>query len=201
MRLLLSAVFVLVAATGVGANHAEAKGRLVAFGDSYVNPGHKGMYHGLRPWVTRRGARVVTRGPPGERGAATLARARRAGSSFDQVVVEVGINDVRRAGDDSVQLALFGQDYEALLDRLSSARRVVVVPPLPILSWGPYGSEAALLTHRSIELQLAAAHPNVVVADPIAEWRPETMLLSDRLHPNAAGRTLIAETVRAALTS
>ena len=199
MRLLLAAVAVVIATTGIGAGGAHAQARVVAFGDSYVNPG-AGVRHGQRPWVELLGEPVRNLGHPGDGVAATLARVRRAGSAFDDVVVAVGINDVRRSGADPERLAAFRRDYGAVLDRLSTAQRVVVVLPQPILSWGDHGSEPVLLTYRGIELELAAAHPNVVVADPLLQWRVGTMLLPDGIHPNAAGRALLAATAKAALT-
>jgi lysophospholipase L1-like esterase len=198
VRLLLAAVLVVLCTTGLGTDGARAQARVVAFGDSYVHPG-RGVHHGQRPWVALLGEPVRNLGHAGDGVDATLARVRRAGTSFDTVVVAVGINDVRRRGQAPDQLAAFRRDYEAVLDRLASAQRVVVVPPLTIRSWGDHGSEQVMLAYRAIELSLAAAHPNVVVADPLAQWRPDTMLLPDGIHANAAGRELIAATVRAAL--
>ena len=198
MRLLLAAAFVVLCTTGLGTDGARAQARVVAFGDSYVHPG-LGVREGQRPWVALLGQSVRNLGHAGDGVAATLSRVRRAGTSFDAVVLEVGINDVRRHGAAPAQLASFRRDYEAILDRLASAQRVVIVPPLPITRWGAHGSEQVMLAYRAIELSLADLHPNVVVADPLPLWRTDAMLLPDGIHANAAGRALIAATARAAL--
>jgi lysophospholipase L1-like esterase len=198
VRLLLAAVLVVLCTTGLGTDGARAQARVVAFGDSYVNPGG-GVHHGQRPWVALLGEPVRNLGHPGDGVDATLARVRRAGGSFDVVVLEVGINDVRRRGPAPERLAAFRRDYGAVLDRLASARRVVVVPPLTIRSWGDHGSVPVMMAYREVELALAASHPNVVVADPLEQWHADAMLLADGIHANAAGRELIAATVRAAL--
>jgi lysophospholipase L1-like esterase len=196
----LAAALALLAA-GVGSNDAaRAQPQVVAFGDSYVDPG-LGVRQGQRPWLPLLGGPVRNLGHPGDGVAAALHRVRRAGTSFDVVIVEVGINDVRRHGAGPDQLASFRRDFGAVLDRLASAQRVVVVPPLPIRSWGPRGSESVLLAYREAEADLAASHPNVVVADPVGLWRPEVMLLPDGIHPNASGRALIVTAVRAALAA
>ena len=191
----------MLLATGLGShNQANAQAKVVAFGDSYVDPGAGGRHLGMRPWVSSLGEPVRNLGHPGDGVADTLARVRHAGGvTFDVAVIEVGINDVRRAGTDPLLMARFRDDYDKVLQRLSSARLVVVVPPLPVISWGSQGSEAALLAHRTVVLELAAHYPNVQVADPLPWWHPETMLMSDGLHPDAQGRVVIADAVRAAL--
>ena len=196
-RWLLAAVFVLLA-TGIGSNDAaNAQARVVAFGDSYVNPGPAGWRLGLRPWLGALGNPVRNLGHPGDGVADTLAIARSTkGTPFDVVVLEVGINDVRRFGTDPDRLAHFRADYEQVLQHFSSTRRVLVIPPLLVTSWGERGSETALTEHREIVLELAALHSNVRVAEP--SWKAETMLLADGLHANAAGRAVIAEAVREA---
>jgi lysophospholipase L1-like esterase len=201
VRWLLAAVLVVLSTTGLGTDGARAQARVVAFGDSYVHPSSGGVRNGQRPWVALLGEPVRNLGHAGDGVADTLSRVRRAGTLYDSVVVAVGINDVRRRGDFPDQLASFRRDYEAVLDRLSTAQRVVVVPPLPIRRWGDHGSESVLLSYRAVELSVAALHPNVVVADPLPLWRVDTMMMRDGIHANAAGRALIADTVRTALAS
>lgn len=195
------AVALVLLGTGVGTHDAaQAQARVVAFGDSYVNPGPRGLSEGQRPWLPELGEPVRNLGRAGDRVAATLSRVRRAaGTTIDVAVVQVGINDVCRAGTDPDRLARFRADYREVLQRLSSARLVVVVPPLPVRWWGAHGSEEALVAHRDVVLQLAAEQPGVRVADPLPAWRPDAMLMTDGLHPNALGRAAIADAVREAL--
>ncbi|MDP9183336.1 MAG: SGNH/GDSL hydrolase family protein [Actinomycetota bacterium] len=194
----MAAALVLLGA-GIGTNDAaHAQARVVAFGDSYVHPSAAGWREGQRPWLASLGEPVRNFGHAGDGVASTLKRVRRtAGTTFEVVVLEVGINDVRRSGTDPARLARFRADYEQVLQRLSSALRVVVVPPLPVRGWGKRGSEAALKEHRDVVLELAALHANVRIAEPL--WQPDTMLLPDGLHPDATGRAAIAAAVHAAL--
>jgi lysophospholipase L1-like esterase len=179
---------------------ARADTRLVAYGDSYVKPSVSGARHGQRPWVDLLGQPVVNRGHAADDVRRTLDIVRDTGAAArGDVVVEVGINDVRSGGDDPIHLAAFRIRYGELLDRLGQAHRVVVVPPLPITWWGTHGSLPALEAFRAVVLEVSRDHLNVRVADPYLAWRTSTMLMPDGLHPNAAGRQLLAETVRTAL--
>ena len=181
---------------------ARADTRLVAYGDSYVKPSAAGLRGGQRPWVELLRQPVVNRGHAGDDVRRTLDIVRdTAAPAEGDVVVEVGINDVRGGGDDPIHLAAFRIRYGELLDRLAQARRVVVVPPLPIRRWGDHGSEQALLAFRSVVIEVAHEHANVRLADPYLSWRASTMLMPDGLHPNAAGRQLLATTVREALAA
>ncbi len=201
-KALVAAVLVVLAVNG----SADAQDRLVAYGDSYVNPGTTGMRHGQAPWVRLLGQPVVNHGHGGDGVARTLTIVRRtAYEARGDVVLEVGLNDVRRSGTDPSRLATFRRQYDALLDLLGRARLVVVVLPLPVQRWGTWkpfdrGSEAALEAYRVAVVEVAAEHRNVRVADPLPAWQPERMLLRDGVHPNAAGRAVIAATVRSALS-
>lgn len=196
------AAVALVLAAGGG---ADAQTRLYAYGDSYVNPGPGGLRHGQRPWVALVGEPVANLGHGGDGVARTLLIVRRtAAEAHGDVVLEVGINDLRRDGTDPGALARFTRGYDEVLTRLVGARRVVVVPPLPLQRWSrtgrfPRGSDEALALYRAAVLEVAAHHPNVRVADPLPAWRPDAMLLPDGIHPNTAGRAVIAAAVRAAL--
>jgi hypothetical protein len=48
---------------------------------------------------------------------------------------------------------------------------------------------------RGIPDTIAAEFPNIVVMDPLPGWNPNTMLLSDRLHPNALGSAHVADMI------
>lgn len=189
---------VLLVVVSNGAAHAQAG--LVAYGDSYLSPNASGLRHGQASWLPLLHERVLNLGHAGDGVNRTLAVVRRTSwRAREEVVVEVGINDVRRSGTDVAALVAFTRRYGELLDRLGAARRVVVVPPLPIRSWGDKGSVPALVEHRDVVIRLAGLHPNVRLADPLPAWRPDTMLLPDGIHANRAGRALIAAAVRQAL--
>jgi lysophospholipase L1-like esterase len=195
-RWVLAVAFVVLAVQA----SARAQTHVVSYGDSYVKPSAAGMREGQRPWVALLHEPVLNHGHAGDGAAATLAIVRRtAWEARVDAVVEVGINDVRRSGNDAAALAAFTTRYDALLDLLAHARRVVVVPPLPIRNWGQRGSTVALESYRSVVIALAGEHRNVRLADPLPAWRPDTMLLPDGLHPDASGRAVIAAAVRRAL--
>lgn len=195
-RWVAAAALLVLAPTG----GADAEARLVAYGDSYVNPGAAAIRHGHAPWIALLDRPVRNLGHSGDGVDHTLLVVRRtAGQARDTVVVEVGLNDVRRFGTDAGHLAAFRTQYDEVLDLLAQARLVVVVPPLAVERWGPRGSEPALHLYRSVVLALAMEHPNVRVADPFVAWRPRTMLMPDQLHPNVMGRAVIAATVRRTL--
>lgn len=199
-RWLVAAALVVAVSGG-----ADAQTRLFVYGDSYVNPGAVGMRHGQAPWVALVGEPVVNLGHGGDGVARTLVVARRTADEVrGDVVLEVGINDLRRDGTDPVALQGFRTRYDEVLALFAGVRRVVVVPPLPLPRWGrtgrfPKGSDEALRLYREAVLQAAARHPNVRVADPLPAWRPDTMILPDGIHPNTAGRAVIATAVEAAL--
>jgi lysophospholipase L1-like esterase len=181
-----------------GAAHAQSG--LVAYGDSYIHPGSSGVRQGQATWITLLHGRALNLGHAGDGVSRTLAVVRRTSwQVHEDVVVEVGINDVRRSGTDPGKLAAFARRYGELLDDLDQAQRIVVVPPLPIRNWGSHGSELALEQHRDIVIRLVGEHRNARLADPLPAWRPDTMLLSDGIHPNRQGRALIAGLVGQAL--
>lgn len=197
VRWLLAAVLLGLAVQG----SADAESRFVAYGDSYVNPGSAGMRAGQYPWVGLLGQPVRNLGHPGDGVGRTLRVVRHTARQAQGIaVVAVGINDVRRSGADPAALRLFRARYDELLDRLGSAERVVVVPPLPIRNWGAHGSEQALTAYRTIVIELAGQHANARLADPLPAWQPDTMLLPDGIHPDAAGRAAIAAAVRQTVT-
>lgn len=200
-RWLLAAALLGVAIDG----SASAQPRVIAYGDSYVQPAPSGLRSGQAPWLALLHEPLANHGHPGDGAAKTLAIVRRTAGQVHGgvVVVEVGINDVRRNGTDLRRLAAFRLQYESLLGLLSPARLVVVVPPLPVLRYvghapNDHGSVAALALYRQAVLDLASRHANVRVADPARWWRPEAMLLPDGLHPDALGRAVIADVVQAA---
>src|SRR5690348_7019827 len=91
------AAAVLLVVVSNGAAHAQAG--LVAYGDSYVNPGADGIRHGQATWITLLHERVLNLGHRGDGVSRTLAVVRRTSwQAREEVVVEVGINDVRRSG-------------------------------------------------------------------------------------------------------
>jgi len=193
--------FVAVAILGLSVQAAaHAQTRFVAYGDSYVNPGRSGMRAGQAPWVALLGEPVRNLGHGGDGIARTLKVVQRtARQVHGDVVLEVGINDVRRSGTDPARLRAFTTRYDETLRLLGHADRVVVVPPLPIRNWGDHGSEEALALYRAAVIELAGRHANVRLADPLRVWRTDTVLLPDGIHPNAAGRAAIVAAVRLAL--
>ena len=186
-------------------SRAQADTRLYAFGDSYVNPAGVTRLQDKTPWLALVGQPFVDLGHAGDGVARTLAIATRAQHKVHGVaVVEVGVNDLRRNGTDPARLAAFRRDYALLLHRLDGARRIVVVPPLPLRDWGRHapfdrGSDAALSAYREVVLELARSTPRVTVADPLPRWDLDRVLSHDRVHPNAYGRSVIADAVRKAL--
>jgi lysophospholipase L1-like esterase len=192
---------VLVAAPG----GAQAQGRLVAYGDSYVHPSAAGLREGQAPWPSLLGQPVINLGHAGDTVDRTLAIVRRTAAEVQgEAVVAVGVNDLRRGGADPTQLARFRSRYDELLTRLDHARRVVVVLPLPPARWDfhgrfSHGSDQVLRLYRAAIASVAARHPNVRVADAVAQWQPGRMLLPDGLHPNRLGRALLASTVERVL--
>ena len=195
-RWVTAAVLLVVVSNGA----AHAQSGLVVYGDSYVHPGSLGIREGQASWIGLLHGRVLNLGHAGDGVSRTLAVVRRTSwQVHEDVVVEVGINDVRRSGTDPRKLAAFTRRYAELLDDLGQAQRIVVVAPLPIRNWGAHGSERALEQHRAAVIQLVGEHPNARLADPLPAWRPDTMLLRDGIHPNRRGRALIAAVVWQAL--
>jgi lysophospholipase L1-like esterase len=182
---------------------AQAQGRVTAYGDSYVNPGWAGMRLGVVSWLPLLDEPVVNHGHSGDVVAQTLKVVRSTrGDAHGDVVVAVGINDVLREGGAGV--GRFTTRYDELLTALATARRVAVVLPLPLPDYHlhqpiDHGTADALWSYRRALLRVAAEHPNVRVADALPQWDPSTMLLPDGLHPDAAGRVVIAHAVRVAL--
>jgi lysophospholipase L1-like esterase len=188
----------VVLATAVQGS-ARAQAHFVAFGDSYVSPGGAGLRAGQRSWVAQLGEPVRNLGHPGDGIQRTLAVVRRSASQVHgTAVLAVGINDVRRSGTSPGALKAFTTRYDEALRLLRHADLVVVVPPLPIRDWGAHGSVEALMDYRAVVIELAGRHPNARLADAFPAWRPDTMLLPDGIHPNAAGRAAIVAAVRQA---
>jgi lysophospholipase L1-like esterase len=175
---------------------ARAQSHFVAYGDSYVSPGTSGLRAGQAPWVAQLGRPVRNLGHGGDGIQRTLAIVRRtAGQVQGTAVLAVGINDVRRSGATPAALRAFATRYDEALRLLGHADLLVVVPPLPIRDWGDHGSEQALMAYRAVVIRLAGRHANARLADAFPAWRPDTMLLPDGIHPNAAGRAAIVSAV------
>ena len=170
---------------------------VVAYGDSYMAPNVLGEAHGQRSWLRGLDRPVINRGHAGDCVEDLLKIVERSPRTTQDVVLEIGINDVYRFGD--AEMASFVDDFGTVLDLLSGARRVVVVLPLPIRRWGPRGSEEALLLHRAAEREIAASHPNARVVDAMGAWQADTMLLADGIHPDVPGREVLATAVMRAL--
>ena len=120
----------------------------------------------------------------------------------DVVVWECDLNDVRRYGTDARHLARFRDAFVAALARMRAGRVIVVEDP-PIKAWGLYppfnhGSVAALDAYNAVIERAAPPEVHVV---KILGWDPATMLATDGVHPNDAGKHAIAATVAAAAGS
>ena len=169
-------------------------GPLIAYGHSYLaaDPDYaQAAARGLGVGIERRargGARIaqvdnwVSAGPwrwqPGQ---------------SDLVLLDATINDVG-----TTDLPTFARHLQSILDAISKGPALVVVmAPVPVrLSRAGAPQIAPYAAVIRAEL---ARYPNTVLADAGAGWNPKTDLGPDGLHPNDAGRALLARAVLAAV--
>ncbi len=118
----------------------------------------------------------------------------------DVVLVQVGLNDAIRRGDDAKAVRDYLARLTAIVRALSGAGATVrVLTDVPLADWAAlprghqHGSDAAAAAFRAVALSFPGA------IDLWSAWDPSTMLVPDGVHPNRAGVEAIAATVLAAL--
>ena len=178
---------------------------VLAYGHSYI----AGVPGQPPPWPTVLAAQlgmplvsVAHGGDLASQCAARMAASADHSADRDVVVWECDLNDARRYGTDARHLARFREAFVAALSRMRSGRVIVVEDP-PIKAWGLYapfnhGSVAALDAYNAV---IERAAPPEVRVVKILGWDPTTMLATDGVHPNEAGKRAIAATVAAAAAS
>lgn len=117
-------------------------------------------------------------------------------------VIELGTNDSKAENWD-VHGRAFVADAEAMMAHfaaLSSRPEVWVCLPLPAYA-DVGGIREAKLEKVRDELRRAAARQGARVIDSHAAFEGKPGLLTDGVHPNAAGAELLAQTVASALTT
>jgi lysophospholipase L1-like esterase len=122
----------------------------------------------------------------------------------DIVVIELGTNDAK-----PINVAHYGEflaDYVALIhyyDTLSSHPRVFVsLPPtlyVDSVTKPSYPTEQHLATYLLPKIRAAAVQRHAVVVDVHAATAGKAQMFADGVHPNAAGASIIAQTVYAAI--
>lgn len=125
----------------------------------------------------------------------------------DVVVIEAGLNDVRRGGSSREALAGYRQSLGKILQHVTAGTRpsrIAVLADAPIRDWKKYspdnqGSDAALAAASRVAQQVAAKY-RVTFVRHTAGWDPATMIGPDGIHPNKAGDAQIASAVRAAVS-
>lgn len=199
IRTTLAALIVAVLAIALPgcAQAAPKPTRLVAYGHSYV------AGYGVTPdqsypfeAATALGLRDVNRAVSGAVVRETLLVARTAPrpTQRDVVVVEIGLNDAREYGWHG--LAQYRANLRALLERVSTAGRVIVVLDPTIPGWqmyAPYdhGSPQVMRAYRTAARRIGHRHGATVVRPALTA----AMFQTDLIHPNADGYQRIAEKV------
>ncbi|MDB6054056.1 MAG: hypothetical protein JWN25_1579 [Verrucomicrobiales bacterium] len=122
-------------------------------------------------------------------------------SKPDVVVIKLGTNDTKpqnwKFGNE------FTSDLETMIDTfraLPSHPKIYLCIPVPVYATR-YGITSSVLTREIIpDIQKAAKAKHVPIIDLYAALNNHEELFPDKIHPNASGARLIAETVKAALT-
>jgi lysophospholipase L1-like esterase len=176
---------------------------LYVYGHSFV------AGHGIEPWPSavaeELGLPLVNLGRSGDLVHQTLRLARPHGGrphAGDIVLVEVGINDVRRHGDDRAWLARFERTLDQIAARLSAhgaAVRLLADPPL--LDWTSAASDAGRGSDEGWAEYHAAVMSRPGAIDLAAGWDRHTMICPDLVHPNEAGVAALAAAVLAGLAA
>ena len=130
---------------------------------------------------------------------------------FDLILVNIGINDLRRRKDSNLQLdfseGLRLMYWNRLLDVLLQTKaQIVVLDLIPVIE-KRYTSEASLVRYNAdVEkyntmLQSLCAQRNIHFFPRYAEWvkRDLEALYQDATHPNSEGHQIFAEEVFAFL--
>jgi lysophospholipase L1-like esterase len=119
----------------------------------------------------------------------------------DVVIILLGTNDTKPQnwlhGDE------FGKDYTDLVNiflGLPSKPVVFVCRPTPVAEPGNYGINEAVVQEEIPIIDRIAADLNLGVIDMHAALEGKPQLLADRVHPNADGAKVLAETACRALT-
>ena len=107
----------------------------------------------------------------------------------DLVLLDATINDVG-----ITTLPTFQRHLQSILNTITHGpTMVVLVAPMPVrlTRAGP----SRIAAYQAIIHAELVHYPNTVLADASTEWNPNTDLGPDGVHPNDAGRALLAEAV------
>ena len=107
----------------------------------------------------------------------------------DLVLLDATINDVGITA-----LPTFQRHLRSILDTITNGPAIVVLmAPVPVrlARAGP----ARIAPYQAIIRAELVHYPNTVLADASNHWNPETDIGPDGVHPNDAGRALLAEAV------
>jgi acyl-CoA thioesterase I len=118
------------------------------------------------------------------------------------VIIKLGTNDSKPQN--WAHQAEFEADYEALLDhfaRLSSRPRVWICLPVPVYEtrWGI--SDGVVHDEVIPRIRKAAHHRGVPIIDLYETLSERPQFFPDKVHPNADGARLMAQTVHDALVA
>jgi len=132
---------------------------------------------------------------------------------FDLIIVNIGINDLRRRENSNLELD-FSKGarimyWHKLLDTLSlTGAKIIVADLLPIIE-GRYTVEANLLRRNTDVIRYneiifeICKERNILFFKQSALWKTRNLeqLYTDALHPNAKGHQIIAEDIYAFLSA
>lgn len=119
----------------------------------------------------------------------------------DVVVIMLGTNDTKPQNWQFHEQ--FHDDYRDLVKTfraLPSKPRIYVCRPCPVPEPGNYGINEANVQREIAIIDALAREEGLEVIDMHAALEPHPELLPDRVHPNTAGATLMAQTVAKAIS-
>ncbi len=120
----------------------------------------------------------------------------------DVVVIKLGTNDTKPQNWDA-HSGDFTADYDALIARfaaLDTKPIIFICRPVPVFGADVYGIRSAVLEQQVMpRVDAIAKQHGFVVIDLYAALTGHGDLVPDKIHPNAAGATLIARAVYQAL--
>jgi GDSL-like Lipase/Acylhydrolase family len=179
----------LIAAILLASQPAVAAGDVVFLGDSII----AGMD------VSAVAPNAVNMGVSGDRTAAILARVDKIPADAAAVVLEGGINDLRRGWWHNQVVP----NYQKILARLPHGARIYLVGVLPLdethlsLRWWFVDNRKIAEVNGNLAA-LCRTYPNCIVIPPLPALGPNDTV-GDGVHPNAAGYAKIASQWRASL--
>jgi lysophospholipase L1-like esterase len=167
----------LIAAMLLASQRAFAGGPVVFLGDSII----AGMD------VSAVAPNAVNMGVNGNRTAAILARVDKVPADATAIVLEGGINDLRKGWWYNQVVA----NYQKILERLPRGARIYLVGVLPLdethlsMRWW-YVDNQKIADVNADLATLCRKYPNCVVIPPLPTLGPNDTV-GDGVHPNAAG--------------